>query len=75
MDNSLNTLFNFPKKKGDKKIYIDGRLYIQFGNGLHKYIGLYEVVKEYKTIWKAYLRRLTHEEWKDLYEQGRIKKI
>ena len=71
----LPKLITFHKKPTDKKIYIDDKLYVKFGTGVNKYIGLYEVVREYKTVWKAYLGRLTHEEWKQLNEQGRIRRV
>ena len=68
----LDTLFTFKKKNSDRKIYINSELYIQFGNGLAKYIGLYKIVKEYKTCYKAYLCRLTHEEWRELIKENRL---
>lgn len=71
----LPKLFTFRKKSTDRKIYIDDKLYVKFSSGVNKYIGLYEVVKEYKTVWKAYLGRLNHEEWKQLISEGRIKYV
>ena len=71
----LETLFTFKKKSTDKKLFIDDELYVKYGIGVHEYIGFYKVVKEYKTIWKGYLCRITHDEWKQLMSEGRIKYV